>query len=73
MPRKTLRRTRNHQVTVSLSGPEYELVAAAAFREREPVGAWLHKLSVATASDGKVSARNSPAFPGKPPGPPFRV
>ena len=28
MPRKTPRRTRNHQITVSLSGPEYELVAA---------------------------------------------
>lgn len=62
MPRKTPRRTRNHQITVSLSGPEYELVAAAAFRAREPVGAWLRRLGVAVAADGKVAGRPAPGL-----------
>ena len=34
MPRRMPRR-RNHQITVGLSPAEYDLVAHAAFRERE--------------------------------------
>lgn len=56
MPRRTLRR-RNHQVTVSLTSEEYELVSQAAFREQEPIGVWLRGLGVLVASDGKVVRR----------------